>query len=108
MKRPVLGICVDCGTRDDDALGKTLFKAVKKERRKRELKSVFKVEPLRCLDRCDIPCNAQLRGKHKPTLELTELDARRDAVPLLDAMVRYAQTEGESFNPALGLPGKPA
>ena len=107
MKRPVLSICVECGTREDSSLGKSLFRAVKAERKKRALKALFKVEAVECLDRCDMPCNAELRGKKKPTLELTELDAARDAAPLLEAMVRYAEAEQVPTHEALRLPGKP-
>lgn len=66
-----IGICGDCGTKQDPSLGKTLFRAVKKERKKRGLKSVLKVEKRSCLDRCDTPCNAELSGKRRPTLQLS-------------------------------------
>jgi predicted metal-binding protein len=105
-KRPVLGICVECTNGEGDPVGESLFRAVKKERKKRDLKALFKIEALDCLDRCEMPCNAQLRGKKKPTLELTELDAARDAVPLLEAMVRYAEAEGEPAQVQLKLPGE--
>ncbi len=107
MKRPILGICSECGIKKADSLGKLLFRAVKKERKRRGLKPVFKVEKLSCLDRCDRPCNAELRGKHKPTLQLTELDAKRDVVPLVEAAMRYAEAEDASSCEKLVLPGKP-
>ena len=107
MKRPVLFICVDCSTEANDAPGNALFRAVKKERRKRGLKPLLKVEKARCLDRCDTPCNAELREKHKPTLQITRLDCGRDAVALLEAAVRYAEAEGEPSHQSVGLPGRP-
>ena len=108
MKRPVLSICGKCSSGADDAAGETLFRAVKKERKKRELKALFKLEEVGCLDRCDTPCNAELRGKRNPTLQLTQLDAKRDAVPLLEAMVRYAKAEDAPTHQSLALPGRPA
>lgn len=108
MKRPVLGICVDCGTKEDEKMGESLFKALKRARKKREATPVFKLESLRCLDRCDTPCNVVFRGKHKPTLERECVDPEREVAALVDAMVRYAGADEELDPRALVLPGRPA
>lgn len=108
MKRPVLSICSSCRT-DEGWVGESFFRAVKRERKARDLKAVFKLEAVKCLGGCDTPCNAELFGKGRPTLLVTWLHAESDVVPLIDAMCRYAASSGKALtHESLQLPGRPA
>lgn len=103
MKRPVLKVCVSCFGDDDRLSGERFFKRLKKERKERGLKPLFKLEAVRCLGGCDTPCNAKLKGDGRPTLERTWLHARNDVAALLDAAARYAQGAAPE---SLALPGR--
>ncbi|MBX7098844.1 MAG: DUF1636 domain-containing protein [Myxococcaceae bacterium] len=104
MKRPVLKVCVSCFGDDDRLSGERFFKRLKKERRERGLKPLFKLEPVRCLGGCDTPCNAKLKAEGRPTFERTWLHAKHDVAALVDAAARYAR--GAALEPGT-LPGRP-
>lgn len=91
MKRPTLFVCTRC--RPDDARTDPIafFAALKKARKQRGLKPLFKLKESGCQRGCDTPCNATLEGKKRPTVALTWLDAREDVEALLNAAKRYAK-----------------
>ena len=107
MKRPVLEICSHCRT-DEAWDGWSFFLAVKQERKARSLKPVLKLKETKCLGGCDAPCNAELYGKGRPTLRMTWLHGEHDVGPLLEAAVRYAESDGPLTHQSLSLPGRPA
>ena len=91
MSRPTLFVCTSCDNDDARGRGEALFKAVKRGRKARGLKGLFRLEEARCLEGCDTPCNARLEGRGRPTHDAPWLDAIADVEPLLDAAARYAQ-----------------
>ena len=93
LKRPVLTVCTSCRT-DEAWDGESFFRALKRARKERGLKPLFKLKQTRCLGGCDTPCNAQLKGKGRPTLELTWLHGEDDVEALLDGAVRFSEAEG--------------
>lgn len=102
MKRPTLLVCTSCESDDAGGDGQAFFEAVKQARKDQKLKPWFRLKEARCLDGCDTPCNARLKGGERETVVLTWLDARDDVQQLLDAAKRYSQT-GE----VRGFPGRP-
>ncbi|MBL9037790.1 MAG: DUF1636 family protein [Archangium sp.] len=103
MRRPSLLICRSCKPRkghpDSDALrGEVLFQAVKALRKARGLKPVFALEGVRCLGRCDAPCNLQLEGKRRSTASRTEVNALAEAELVVEAACAYARLrDGEEL-----------
>lgn len=84
MPRPTLTICTGCDG------GEALYERVRKLRKARDLKDVFKVDETRCLNLCSWPCNAQLEGKKRSTYVRSELDPKRDVEGLVQAACDYA------------------
>lgn len=109
MARPVLTICRSCEPDDaegDDARsGEALYQRVKALRKARGLKPVFKLEGTKCLKLCRWACSAMLEGKKRSSYVRCELDAERDAEPLVDAAVGYAALEPGQELPERRLPG---
>jgi predicted metal-binding protein len=104
-RRPVLRVCSSCRS-DESWDGESFFRALKQARRERGLKPMLKLKEVNCLGGCDTPCNAQLRAKGKPTLELTWLHGVADVDALLDGAVRYANAGGQPTHESLKLPGR--
>jgi len=102
MKRPVLAVCTSCRT-DERWDGSTFFKALKRERKARGLKPVFKLKESGCLGGCDTPCNAELYAKGRERALRTWLHGEDDVQPLIEAVRRWAQGDA-----AVELPGRPA
>ena len=88
MSRVVLSICERC-EQSPSSTGEHLYEAVRRLRRERGLKEVFKVEAVRCLKCCDQPCALELSGKKRSTYTRVDVDAD-DAVAVVDAAVLYA------------------
>jgi predicted metal-binding protein len=106
MKRPVLSVCTSCRT-DDAWDGRSFFDALKARRAERGLKPLFKLKEADCLSGCDTPCNAQLYGKGRPTLDVTWLQGG-DVEALLDGACRYAEARRSVTHLSLQLPGRAA
>ena len=100
MKRPTLMVCTSCESRRASGDGQAFFDRLKAARKLQQLKPWFRLKEVDCLDGCDTPCNARLKGSDREKVELTGLDAREDVQELLDASKRYAET-GEVH----GFPG---
>jgi predicted metal-binding protein len=92
-------ICTKCEDGDE------LFDRVKKIRKQRELKEVFKVEEVRCLDLCNGPCAIQLEGKKRSTIARVEL-SKKDAEAIVDAACGYAKLAPGEELPERALPGR--
>ncbi len=106
MSRPVLSICERC-EQSRSSSGEALIDAVKRLRRDRGLKELFKVEAVRCLKCCDQPCAIELAGKKRSTCTRVDLCVD-DAERLVDATVAYcALAPGEEL-PERILPGDQA
>lgn len=91
MKRPTLQVCTSCAADDDRGDGPALFERLKEARKAQGLKPFFRLKEVDCLDGCDTPCNARLKGKDREAVWLTWLDAVDDVQPLLDAAQQYAR-----------------
>lgn len=105
MKRPVLAVCTRC--RSDDAVdGESFFEALRRARKEKGYKPLFKLKESGCLKGCDTPCNAVLSGKEKETLFITWLDGEEDVDALLEGAARYARAQGPVTHRALKLPGR--
>ncbi len=102
MTRPTLLICTSCESDDAGGDGQAFFEQLKAARKAQKLKPFFRLKEARCLDGCDTPCNARLKGPGRPPVFVTWLDAREDVQHLLDAAKRYAQTGDVE-----GFPGRP-
>ena len=98
MSRPLLLICTRCEDGDD------VYERVKKLRKQRELKEVFKLEEVRCLDLCDSPCTMQLEGKKRSTIARVGL-SKRDAEQIVDVACAYAALAPGEELPERALPG---
>src|SRR4051794_1007958 len=105
MKRPVLRVCTSCRT-DESWDGRSFFAALKAGRREKGLKAIFKLRDTDCLDGCDTPCNAQLHGEGRPTIEVTWLDGIADVDALLEGACRYAKAGPSATHESLKLPGR--
>ncbi len=103
MKRPTLQVCTSCEADDAGGHGQTFFDQLKAGRKVQNLKAWFRLKEVKCLDGCDTPCNARLKGRDRQTVVLTWLDARDDVQPLLDAAKRYSETGEVRDRP--GRPG---
>ncbi len=102
MKRPTLFVCTSCESDGAGGDGQAFFDELKSARKAQKLKPFFRLKEVRCLDGCDTPCNARLKGGDRKSVLMTWLDAREDVQPLLDAAKRYAET-GDVED----LPGRP-
>ena len=102
MKRPTLMICTSCESDDVRGDGQAFYDQLKAARKEQKLKPWFRLKEARCLDGCDTPCNARLKGGERDEVILTWLDARDDVQPLLNAAKRYAET-----GDVRGFPGRP-
>lgn len=97
MKRPTLQICTRCASDDDRGDGPAFFDRLRAARKEQNLKPFFRLKEVDCLDGCDTPCNARLKGKDRDAVFLTWLDARDDVQPLLDAAKAYAKGSPARF-----------
>jgi predicted metal-binding protein len=102
VKRPTLLICTSCESDDARGDGRAFFEELKAARKAQKLKPWFRLKEAKCLDGCDTPCNARMKGGDREKVIRTWLDARDDVQPLLDAARRYAET-----GDAEGFPGRP-
>ena len=102
MKRPTLTVCTSCESDDARGDGQAFYDQLKAARKEQKLKPWFRLREASCLDGCDTPCNARLKGGEREQVILTWLDARDDVQPLLDAAKRYSQT-----GDVRGFPGRP-
>lgn len=93
----VLSICERC-EQTKPSTGEALYEAVRRIRRERGLKEVFKLEAVRCLKCCDQPCALELSGKKRSSY--TRIDvAADDVVAVVDAAVLYAAVQpGEELS----------
>jgi len=101
VSRPLLLICTRCEDGDD------LYERVKKVRKARALKEVFKVDEVRCLDLCDSPCTMQLEGKKRSTIARVGL-SKQDAEKIVDVACAYAALAPGEELPERSLPGQHA
>lgn len=91
MTRPTLQVCTSCEADDTHGDGRAFFERLKEQRKARGLKPLFRLKAVDCLDGCDTPCNARLKGKGRDAVTLTWLHANDDVRPLLDAAAQYAR-----------------
>ena len=84
MARPVLTICTRCERGDE------LLERVKRLRRERELRDVFKVDEVHCLGVCE-PGVIQLEGKKRSTYLRSRVHAKHDVERVVDAACAYAK-----------------
>ena len=84
----MLSICERC-EQSRTSTGEILYEAVRRIRRERALKELFKVEAVRCLGCCDQPCALELSGKKRSTYTRVDVVAA-DAAAVVDAAVLYA------------------
>ncbi|GEM_PF-1226948 len=102
MKRPTLFICTGCESDNASGDGQALYDALRTERKARGFKPFFRLKEAKCLDGCDTPCNARLKGVDRKSVRITWLDAREDVESLLLAAKRYSESGDVS-----DLPGRP-
>ncbi|MDP2342401.1 MAG: DUF1636 family protein [Deltaproteobacteria bacterium] len=97
MSRVVLSICERC-EQTKTSTGEALYEAVRRIRRERGLKELFKLEPVRCLKCCDQPCALELSGKKRSTYTRVDVGVD-DAAAVVDAAVLYAALQpGEELS----------
>lgn len=101
MSRPILFICRGCEG------GDFLYKRVKALRKAQGLKPVFRLEGVHCLDGCDTPCTAKLKGKKRSTYTRVGLRVG-SASALVDAAKGYAALNPGDELPERALPGESA
>ncbi len=106
MSRPILFVCLKCERKRGD--GQSLHDAVRALRREQDLKPVFKVEGVKCLDWCDTPCVIKLKGPKRSTYTRVRLSGGEDAPAVVRAAVAYAQLEPGQELPERALPGDSA
>jgi predicted metal-binding protein len=95
-------VCTSCSSDDAGGDGQAFYDHLKAARKEQGLKPWFRLKPAKCLDGCDTPCNARIKGGDREKVVRTWLDAREDVQPLLDAARRYAET-GDTRD----FPGRP-
>lgn len=69
--------------------GEALLEAIKRIRRERGLKDLFKVEAVHCLKCCDQPCALELSGKRRSTYTRVDVGVD-DAEAVVEAAQLYA------------------
>ena len=103
MSRVLLSVCERC-EQSRSSTGEALLEAVKRLRRERGLKEVFKVEGVRCLKCCDQPCALELSGKKRSTYTRVDVGID-DAAAVVDAAVLYAALQPGEELTERQLPG---
>ncbi len=91
LKRPTLLVCTSCESAKGDDDGQAFFERLKAARKEQDLKPWFRLKEVSCLDGCDSPCNARLKGGDREKVVLSELDPLEHVQRLLDAAKRYAE-----------------
>lgn len=86
MARPLLTICTRCDRGDE------LLERVRRLRKERGLRDVFKVDDAHCLGVC-APCVVQLEGKKRSTYLRSRIHAKHDAERVIEAACAYALLE---------------
>ena len=88
MSRVLLTICERC-EQTRSSTGEALYEAVRRLRRERGLKPLFKVQQTHCLKCCDQPCALELSGNKRSTYTRVDVTIN-DAAAVVDAAVLYA------------------